>query len=203
MSKQQTQRDQYNLREAIDYLIHNRRAVFPVQMNGEKIPDEIVKQLLENANWAPTHHYTEPWRFKVFSGKSLEHLVSFQRELYQKETPPDQVKEKKVKRYEDIPNQVSHIIAICMKRAETGKVPPEVEELAAVACAVQNIWLSLLPHGLAGYWSTGNGTYSEEMKDFLDLGVNDRCMGFFFLGKTDQPLTRGRRKPIEEKVEWR
>ncbi len=37
--------------------------------SGKPIPDDIIWQLLENANWAPTHKFTEPWRFTVFSGE--------------------------------------------------------------------------------------------------------------------------------------
>ena len=38
--------------------------------------------MLENANWAPTHRLTEPWRFVVFKGEGLKTLAKFQSELY-------------------------------------------------------------------------------------------------------------------------
>ncbi len=53
----------------VNELIRTRRSVFPDQLDKDKIiPDAIVWQLLENANWAPNHKKTEPWRFMVFSG---------------------------------------------------------------------------------------------------------------------------------------
>ncbi|HLY71921.1 MAG TPA: nitroreductase family protein, partial [Puia sp.] len=59
----------------LNLLFQKRRSVFPEQyVAGKKIPDEIVMQLLENANWAPTHKLTEPWRFVVFSGEGLKKL---------------------------------------------------------------------------------------------------------------------------------
>ena len=48
-------------------------------------------------------------------------------------------------------SKVSYMIAICMKRhAIAGKVMPEWEEVCAVACAVQNMWLSMTAQGAAG-----------------------------------------------------
>ena len=52
--------------EIIASIIKNRRSIKPVKMNGKKIPDEQVRELLKLANWAPTHGRTEPWRFIVY-----------------------------------------------------------------------------------------------------------------------------------------
>ena len=60
---------------SMNLAIRNRRSVFVSQFdNNRKIPDEIILEILQNANSAPTHKLTEPWRFTVFSGKGLEVL---------------------------------------------------------------------------------------------------------------------------------
>ena len=42
------------------------------------------------------------------------------------------------------------------------------------------------------------------MKDFLELGPQDRCLGVFMLGKcADLSVCRSTRRPLAEKVEWR
>ena len=51
--------------------IQNRRSIFPKQMSGEQVPQEVIDKMLELANWAPTHRHTEPWRFKVYSGDAM------------------------------------------------------------------------------------------------------------------------------------
>ena len=51
---------------------------------GGKINDSIILQLLENANWAPTHKLTEPWRFKVFTDKGLKQFAEYQANEYYK-----------------------------------------------------------------------------------------------------------------------
>lgn len=65
------------MEELINKLLHNRRSVFPKEYTGERVDDVIVKQMLENANWAPTHKLTEPWRFVVFTGTGIQRLADF------------------------------------------------------------------------------------------------------------------------------
>ena len=53
--------------DQINAVIKNRRSIYPYQYEkGKVIPDNIIWQILENANRAPTHKQTEPWRFTVF-----------------------------------------------------------------------------------------------------------------------------------------
>ena len=73
----------------VDQLIRQRRSVFPRDYTGEKVSDEIINQMLENANWAPTHKFTEPWRFVVFTGNGLKQLAAFQGECYKEATTAD------------------------------------------------------------------------------------------------------------------
>ena len=78
----------------------------------------------------------------------------------------------------------------------------EVEDIAAVACAVQNMYLSLTAYGLGGYWTTGGVTYNEKAKPFFGLGEDDRLMGFFYIGHIAVPSPAAKRSPLEQKVKW-
>jgi len=190
----------YNVEE-VNSLIRNRRSVFPDQFEaGMHIPDEIVQQILENATWAPNHGQTEPWRFMVFTANGLNTLAHFQSELY-KETAGEKFKDVTYQKLQRNPLLASHVIALCMKR-DPNKKHPEVEEIAAVACAVQNMYLSVTAYGLGGYWTTGGVTYNEKAKAFFELGSEDKLLGFFYLGYVAVPSPQGKRKPIEEKVMW-
>ena len=62
----------------------------------------------------------------------------------------------------------SHIIAVGMKRDEKKSVP-EVEEIGAVFCAIQNMYLTATAYGVGAYLSTGGITYFEEAKEFFGL----------------------------------
>ncbi|HTI08536.1 MAG TPA: nitroreductase [Puia sp.] len=188
--------------QQINHLIRSRRSVFPDQFEPSVlIPDDTVWQLLENANWAPNHKQTEPWRFIVFSGEGRKKFASFQASRY-KETAGEKFRQDKVDKLLSNPLLCSHIIAIILKRSTTVSIP-EVEEVAAVACAVENIYLSAAAYGLGGYWSTGGITYDPAARDFLHLEGEDRLLGFFYLGTIRIPSPGGKRGDIRDKTIWR
>lgn len=186
---------------ALNALIANRRSVFPKQYNNVLVDDAVIAQMLENANWAPTHARTEPWRFVVFTGDALERLASFFQSIYKESAPAESFNESKYQKQRENIVQSSHVIAIIMKRQETAKIP-EVEEVCAVACAVQNMYLTATAYGVGCYWSTGGPTFKPQGKAFFNLGENDKLLGFMYVGNYDGELPEGRREPIEDKVTW-
>ncbi|MBT1703095.1 nitroreductase family protein [Chryseosolibacter indicus] len=187
---------------AFESLIKNRRSIFPQDYTGEIIEDVIVKKILETAIWAPTHKLTQPWRFVVFTGAGIKTLAEEQANVYKKWTLADGTY--KEERYQNLltkPLLSSHIIAVCMKRDEKNSVR-EVEEIGAVYCAVQNIYLAATAFGVGGYLSTGGITYMEDAKKLFGLEKEDRLIGFFHLGvpkRTPSPL---KRKSLDEVMQW-
>ena len=184
-------------------LIRNRRSIYPAQFSDKPVDQSIIEEMLENANWAPTHRITEPWRFVVFAGEELKNLAKFQSELYkEKSTVVGNFDETKFEKLATKPMKASHIIAIGMAR-DPKKVVPEVEELSSVAMAVQNMYLTATAQNIGCYWGSGGVTYMEEAKPFFGLGENDKLLGFLYIGnlKSDK-WPQGRRKPIAEKVTW-
>ena len=181
--------------------IRHRRTVKPDRFTGNAVPDEIVWQMLEAANWAPTHGHTEPWRFIVFTGESKKELLHFLNNLEAEVYGANEVKVQKRTRSFDAS---SHIIAIGMKRGDNPKIP-EVEELLATAMAVENLWLAANALGYGGYWSTGALAYRQEFANFLGLhGDEDKAMGVFYLGEPIPGIPDGNRLvPLAEKVDWR
>jgi len=190
----------YNTQE-INQLIRNRRSVFPRQYSGKKIDAAIVAQILENANWAPTHGKTEPWRFFVFAEEGLQKFADFQSELYKSNTAPEKFSQEKYDKMKTDPLSASHIIAVAMQRQKTEKIP-EIEEVEAVACAVQNMYLTATAYGLGAYWSSGGATYQEEAKEFFGLGEKDKLLGFFYIGEIAGAVPDVSRTPIQEKITW-
>jgi nitroreductase len=186
----------------VDQLIRQRRSVFPIDYSGEIVNDEIIQQMLENANWAPTHKFTEPWRFVVFTREGLKQLAAFQSECYKIVTMADgSFREDKYQSLQKKPMESSHIIAIGMKRDEAKRLP-EWEEMGAVFCAVQNMYLTATAYGVGCYLSTGGITGFEEAKSFLGLGKDDRLCGFLHVGMPKRNVPDGRRKPVSEKTKW-
>lgn len=178
-------------------IIAQRRAVFPAQYSDTPIPRSIIEKILEAANWAPTHRKTEPWRFKVILDKGKSRLGEFLSQKYQEITPnPKQIK---IKKLLENPKRAGAIIAICMQRDPEERVP-EWEEIAAVAMAVQNMWLCCSDLGIGAYWSSPS--LIDQMDSFFDLKKGERCLGFFYMGYYEEDLEPGVRNPYEEKVTW-
>ena len=145
---------------------------------------------------------TAPWRFKVYSGKGLEFLGKKQAEIYKKVSLEEgNFVQSKFDNLTKTPLQASHVIMIIMKRSREIKIR-EVEEIAAVSCAVQNMYLTTTVYGLGAYWNTGGITYMEPAKQAFNINEKDRLMGFFYLGKKKSTFLKGKRKPIEDSVEW-
>jgi nitroreductase len=187
--------------EWFNELARSRRSVFPDQLAaGKKVDDAIIREILTNATWAPNHGKAEPWQFTVFTGEGLKKLATFQSTLYKQEAG-DNFKEITYTKLQENPLKASHIIAIGMKRTQSKSIP-EIEDIAAVACAVQNIYLSITAYGLGGYWTTGGVTFKDSAKSFFGLGDQDKLLGFFYIGYVAIPSTGATRKPIEEKVTW-
>ncbi len=188
--------------EIINKVIRNRRSVFPAQYTGEPVQDEIVRQIIYNACWAPTHKLTEPWRFVVFTGDGIKKLATFQADLYKKVTAQDGTYRED--RYQGLltkPLLSSHIIAVCMKRDEKKSVP-EVEEIGATFCAIQNMYLTATGYGVGAYLSTGGITYFDEARGFFGLSDDDKLLGFFHIGIPKVTAPDSKRKPVEDKVQW-
>jgi nitroreductase len=188
--------------DEVNKLIRSRRSVFPKDYSGEKVPDEIIRQMLENANWAPTHKFTEPWRFVVFTGEGLRSLADFQSECYKQVTTLDGTfREDKYLSLRSKPMESSHIIAIGMKRDDAMRLP-EWEELGAVFCAVQNMYLTATAYRVGCYISTGGITNFEEAKPFFGLDPKDKLCGFLHIGIPKGIVPDGRRRPVIEKIKW-
>ncbi|OSZ73676.1 nitroreductase [Chitinophagaceae bacterium IBVUCB2] len=182
-------------------LVRSRRSTFPDQLQaGKKVDDLIIKEILINAGWAPNHGKQEPWHFTVFTGDGLKKLATFQSDLY-KELAGENFKEITYNKLQQNPLKASHVISIGMKRTDNKNIP-EIEDIEAVSCAVQNLYLSVTAYGLGGYWTTGGITYKEEAKAFFGLGKEDKLLGFFYIGHIAIPSTGAFRKPIEEKTNW-
>ncbi|MGC1516061.1 MAG: nitroreductase [Maribacter sp.] len=177
--------------------IKNRRSIFPAQYNDTPIADADIEKIVEAANWAPTHRKTEPWRFKVIQGAAKERLGLFLSEKYEEMEP--RPKMMKIKKLQENPKRAGAIIAICMQRDPKESVP-EWEEVAAVAMAVQNMWLVCTDMGIGAYWSSPG--ISAHMGEFFKLKEGEKCLGFFYMGYFDGAIPEVTRNPIEAKTEW-
>ncbi len=168
-------------------------------MNGNKIPPDQIKSLLELANWAPTHGFTEPWRFVVYANPP--EFCQQHAEMYRQNTGPESFVEAVYDKLFHQGDKASHVIIALMKRGDLPKIPL-IEEIEAVSCAIQNILLGATALGIASFWSTGGMALKPPMRAFLHLGAEDHLVGVLYLGYADEHPMGSRLIPIEEKIKW-
>ncbi|MEJ8755882.1 nitroreductase [Pontibacter sp. H259] len=191
-----------DLFSAISQVIRTRRTTKPPKMNGQKIPDAQINQLLELADWAPTHGHTEPWRFKVYTGDKVSKFCKSHAELYKQETPEDKYLPEKYDKLRYMGDKASHILVAYMHRGDLPKIPI-LEEIAATSCAIQNLLLGATALNIASYWGSGGMAYHPAMKEMLQLREEDIVLGILYLGYADNATHEGKRNyPLSEKVEW-
>ena len=191
-----------NVFEIFQQIVTGRRSSKPSLMNGKKIDQTYIQQLLELADWAPTHARTEPWRFVVYSGESLKVFCRQHADLYKAHTDADKFTSAKYQGIIQNGEKISHLVVVYMKRQPTQKIPL-VEEIAATAAAVEHILLGAHALGIAALWSTGGMTHHESMKNMLGLTHDDLIMGLLYLGHTDEAPVEGKRNiPLTEKISW-
>lgn len=175
--------------------IQNRRAVFQKQYHDTDISEQDLQTILEAANAAPTHKRTEPWRFVIFKNKGLSKLGTELSRIYQEITPEKEYNPKKAEKTKEKATSANVAFAIIVHYS--GKVP-EWEELAATACAVQNMWLASHSLGIGAYWSSPKTIH--HLDDFLGLKDNQECIGLFYMGHADLSDSTPKRGDIEGKI---
>lgn len=186
----------------ITALIRARRSVKPPDYEGGRpVAAELWSELLENATWAPTHGLTEPWRFHVFEGGARERLADALQQAYRETTPEAEFRGDKFDKLAANPRLAPLVVAIVLERSGGAKVP-EIEEVEAVACAVQNLLLSATAAGLASFWSSPPVLDAAPFKTWLGLAGEDRCVGLIYLGwpRVGSPPPRSSRRPLSEKL---
>lgn len=184
--------------DILSRIIKRRRSIFPVSYTGQEIPVELIKQVLESANYAPTHKLTEPWRFTVFRNEGKMKLGAELARLYKETIPAHQFLQKKYDSILEKAAQANCIIAL-NAALHIDKIP-EWEELAALACAVQNMALTAEALNIGAYWSSPG--MIEGLKTFLNLGDQEKCFGLFYMGYHNEEPRAAKRTPIEDKVKW-
>ena len=190
----------FNLSE-VNELIRSRRTIYPEQFSDRKVHKELLENILTNAQWATTHGNTQPWRFHVFMEEGLTTLSDFLGSTYLKITPKEVQNDMKLAKLIRRPLLASAVVAVSMKRQKENKIL-EIEEIEAVACAIQNMHLTCTAYGLGGFWSTPKLIYSSEMNNFLELDEIDKCLCLFYIGYPSIDWPTAHRKPLEFNTKW-
>ncbi len=183
--------------DILSKIIKNRRSIFPASYIQKEIPKEIIEQILASANYAPTHKLTQPWRFIVIRNEAKAKLGMELQKIYKETMHVEKFLQKKYDSFGVKTSQAGCVIAINIQFS--GKIA-EWEEVAATACAVQNMALTAAALNVGAYWSS-LGLISG-LGDFLGLAENEKCYGLFYMGYHDEEPRAANRTSMSEKIKW-
>ena len=143
----------------------------------DPVDEPTLRELLELARWAPNHHLTNPWRFRVLGPAALVRL---------KEAcgPTEATK------LERAPTLVLSSVLL------SGDVIRDDEDLCATACATYIVLLAAHARGLAGYWRTPAVLRTAAGREALGLDAGERPVALVHLGyPRAEPPVRERLPP--------
>jgi nitroreductase len=149
----------------------------------EPLPSELLDELLEIARWAPNHHLTNPWRFRVLGPKALARLK-------QAAGPEAAAK------LDRAPTLVA------ATSVATGEPVQDQEDLCATACAVYAVLLAAHNRGLAGYWRTPGVLRTAEGLEALGIAPEEQFVALIHLGWPRQEKQPPERLPPADVVTY-
>jgi nitroreductase len=149
----------------------------------EPVDRALLDELLDLARWAPNHHLTNPWRFRVLGPHALERL---------KEAAGPEAAGKL--------DRAPTLVAISVVQA--GEPVADEEDLCAAACAAYIVLLAAHGRGLAGYWRTPEVLRTAEGRAAIGIGDDERAIGLLHLGPARQEQRPPERLPAAEVIEY-
>jgi len=186
---------------SITETIQNRRAVPPRLIAKTEIDKALIEQLLENANWAPNHKKTEPWRFQVYTGEAKATLAEkCEHILRHAQAEGFPVLSEKIDKFVTNLQTVPVVIATILQVDPANRLP-EWQELAAVSMAVQNMWLTATEMELGAFWATPD--FMHLFNELLELEEGQKALGFFYVGEMKMDFPSPGRGDVNQKVIWK
>lgn len=143
----------------------------------EPVDRATLDELLELATWAPNHHLTNPWRFRVLGPRALAALK-------------DAAGPEAAAKLDRAPTLV------CVSAIQAGEDPvADEEDLLAAGCATYALLLAAHARGLAAYWRTPAVLRSDAGRAALGLPDGERVIALVHLGPQRQEKTPPERAP--------
>jgi nitroreductase len=145
----------------------------------QPIERETLEEPFELASWAPNHHLTSPWRFRVLGPQSLDRL--------KRAAGPEAAA--KLDR--------APTLVVC-SAALSGDPIQDEEDLHATAVAAYIVLLGAHARGLAGYWRTPDVLRTETGRRAVGLGEDERFVGLLHIGHPVQEQRAPERAPVTQ-----
>ena len=150
---------------------------------AQPVDRALLDELLDLARWAPNHHLTNPWRFRVLGPQALARL--------KEAAGPDAAGKL---------DRAPTLVAVSV--VQTGDPVADEEDLCAAACAAYIVLLAAHGRGLAGYWRTPAVLRTAEGRAALEIGDDEHAIALLHLGPARQEQRPPDRAPAEDVIEY-
>jgi nitroreductase len=147
---------------------------------SEPVSMQTLERLFELARWAPNHHLTNPWRFRVLGPATRGRLKEI----------AEQVNPGSAGKLDRAPTLVL-ASALC-----EGDEVQRQEDLLASGVAAYLVLLGAHGLGLAGYWRTLPFLGSPVGREVLELDPRETPIGLLHLGGPRQEQRVPERAPL-------
>ena len=169
----------------LDDAIRNRRT--HKAYRPEPVERATLEELFELARWAPNHHLTNPWRFRVLGPSARERLKA----------AANAVEPGSGKKLDRAPTLVATTVEV------KGEDPvQDREDLLAGGVAAYIVLLAAHNRGLAGYWRTPAVLRDPRGREALDIGDSEEVLGLLHLGYAIQSQPAPERAPTASVVQY-
>ena len=150
------------------------------------------------SRWAPNHRLTEPWRLTIIGKESREGLADALAAQAASGQGLSVVAKAKMEARRKVMSSPVLLAVTC--RLE-GNPAQQMEDLAAVCAAMQNLQLAAWSERIGSHWNTGKVTRLAETAALLGLSErSEQLVGFLYLGYPAQVPEPPNRRPIQEFV---
>jgi nitroreductase len=146
----------------------------------EPLDRETLDELFELARWAPNHHLTNPWRFRVVGPHALQRL---------KDAVGDPVAAAKLDRTPTL---------VVVSATQSGEPVADEEDLLATGTAAYLVLLAAHGRGLGGYWRTPEILRTPAGRAAVQVPDDERVVGLLHLGQPRQEPRAPARAPVDD-----
>ena len=161
------------------------------RLEGPEPAPEQLDKICRAALRAADHAMLRPWRFLIVRGESRERLGGLFVEAALASNPDMNSREQERLRAKTL--RAPLIIVVVASHVEHPKVPAIEQDLSAGAAA-QNMLNAAFAQGVGAMWRTGSMAYDPHVMKGMGLAVNEKIIGFLYLGA----IIGGARSPRSE-----
>jgi nitroreductase len=183
----------------VEEAIRSRRTIKAFEPRS--VDRDTLDELLELARWAPNHHLTNPWRFRVVGPKTLERLKRAAGEVAAAEAGRDADAGEVARAAAAKLDRAPTLVVCSLVRSDDPIEHEEDHHASAVASYI--VLLAAHSRGLAGYWRTPGVLRTDAGRDAVGLPADEEFIGLLHLGWARQESDAPGREPPAHYVTYR